>query len=418
MHTAILHLRVLGLLLATLFWAGGCAPIQEPVRIPEPVSTPISETEQLDIYRNIAAVVAAHLRAGDQHAMQDEFYEALLSYKAAYAYDDRQEGLQAKIVALEDKVTRESTRLYERGRGFLTTDNERALQAFNAAVRLNPAHGEARAAYDQLREDPAMKAKLVGLEAQIRQKSASYAARPGELQALIKMNEALLSYDFKNQTAILLAPWLDKEKEQQVASYLAESEKLFAAGKLARTKAQLKKAQAMAPGNDRIQALLRKVQRQQDISYLLTLARDRLRQNDRSKAVIFVGRILALEPKHHEAREMLNEVLLARLEKPSPAATPIPEQREFISALATIRQLCLAEKNDEGAERLVQLMEEILQQEILLMLERGQALYAQKAYTDAQIIFEYVEEIDPGNELAHTFIRKIENRLETLESLQ
>jgi len=86
--------------------------------------------------------------------------------------------------------------------------------------------------------------------------------------------------------------------------------------------------------------------------------------------------------------------------------------------MATIRQLCLAEKNDEGAEGLARLLEKGLQREIGLMMERGQELYARKAYIDAQGIFEYVEELDPGNELAHTFIKKIENRLDTIESLQ
>jgi tetratricopeptide (TPR) repeat protein len=221
-----------------------------------------------------------------------------------------------------------------------------------------------------------------------------------------------------NKTAMRLVPRLDKERKRQVASYLAESEKLFAAGKLARSKAILKKARIMAPDNDRIEELIKKVQLRQDIGYLLKLARDRVRQHDSRKGVIYASRILSLEPTHHEAREILSQVLQARQAKPPLATTPIPEQREFISALATIRQLCLAEKNDEEAAKLARLAENGLQQEVFVMLERGQALYAQKAFADAQAIFEYVDEIDPGNELAQAFIKKIENRLETLDSLQ
>ncbi|OIP47959.1 MAG: hypothetical protein AUK28_05420 [Desulfobacterales bacterium CG2_30_60_27] len=423
MPTDTLHRLVLCLFLAMVFGAaGGCAPVKEPANIPEPTKIPapanIPEDVRIDIYRDIAALVAAHLRAGDQHVRQGEFYDAAASYKAAYAYDDRLEGLQAKIVALEDKVARESARLYERGRGYPATDKERALVAFNAAIRLNPAHAEACAAYEQLRADQAIREKLAALEDQLRQESVAYTSKPEELQAMIRKNETLLSYDFSNQTALRLAPWLDFAKEQQVATYLNESEKLLAAGKLARTKAILQKAQTMAPDNEQIKALQKKVQQRQDTGYLLKLARDQMRQHDPRQALIYAGRILGLEPKHHEAREILREVLQARLAQPPAAATPIFAQREFTSAMATIRQLCLAEKNDEGAEGLARLLEKGLQREIGLMMERGQELYARKAYIDAQGIFEYVEELDPGNELAHTFIKKIENRLDTIESLQ
>lgn len=417
-----LHRLVLCLLLATVFVVGGCAPRPEPVIMPEPAPmpapAPIPESVQLDIYRSIAAEVAAHLRAGEQQVRQGEFYQALVSYKAAYAYDDRLEGLAGKIVDLEEKVSQGSARLYERGRDSLALDKERALQAFNAAVRLNPAHAEARLAYDQLREDEALKAKLATLEGQLEQESAAYTGKPAALQSLISKNEALLSFDFRNQTALRLASWLDKEKEQQVARYLAEIDKRIAAGKLERAKALLKKAQVMAPGHERIKALLKKVQRRQDISARLKLARERLRQNDPRQAVFDAGRILQLEPRQHEAMEVMSAALQARLAKPPAAPLPIPEQREFTSVLATIRQLYLAEKNDQEAEGLVLLIEQSLQREIRLLLERGQALYAQKAYTDAQTIFEYVDELDPGNELAHTFTQKIENRLDTIESLQ
>lgn len=423
MHTDSLSLRLLCLLLALIFMAWGCTPSHEPAKLPEiakvvPAPATIPEAVQLDIYRNIAATVSAHLQAGDQHVMQGEFYEALARYKAAYAYDEHREGLQTKIVALEEKVTRESGRLYERGRGYLATDKVRALQAFNAAVHLNPAYAEARAAYDLLRADPAIKVKLAELEEQIRHESAAYGVKPKELQALLSKNEALLSYDASNQTALNLAPWLAREKKQQVAKYLGESEKLLAAGKLERAKLLLKKAQVMAPDNERIQALLKKVQHRQDVSSLLKLARDQVRQHEPQKAVISAGRILQLEPKQQEAREILSETLQARLAQPPAPALPMPEQREFTTALASIRQLCLAEKNDAGAEKLARLIENNLQREVRLMLERGQTLYAQKAYTEAQAILEYVVEVDPGNEQAPTFIRKIENRLETIESLQ
>lgn len=419
MIPANLHRRLLlCLLLAAISGAWGCGARHEPAPAPAPAPAPVPEGVRLEIYREIAAKVAAHLRDGDQHAQQGRLYEALASYRAAYAYDEQLEGLAGKIIDLEEKVSQGSARLYERGREYLPTDKERALAAFNDAVRLNPGHVEARAAYDQLREEQPIKAKLAALEEQLQQERATYTAKPGELQSLLAKNEALLSYDFMNQTALGLAPWLDQEKEQQVARYLAASEKLFAAGKLERSKTMLKKAQLLAPANERVQALLKKVQRRQDISYLLKQARDLLRQNDPWQAVIQAGRILALEPRQREARELVQEVLHDKLGKPALAALPIAEQREFTSALGAIRQLCLAEKNGQEAERLARLIGQSLQQVVRGLQERGQVLYSQKAYAEAQALFEYIEELDPGNEQAHTFIKKIENRLGTIESLQ
>ena len=408
------------LLAAAACAAGGCAARHEPAPLlaPAPAPAPITETVRLEIYRDIAAKVAAFLRAGDWHVQHGDFYEALANYRAAYAYDEQLEGLAGKIVDLEEKVSHGSARLYERGRDYLATDKERALVAFNGAIRLNHAHAEARVAYDQLREEQSIKAKLAGLEEQLKRESAAYTAKPGELQSLITKNDSLLSYDFENQTALRLAPWIDKEKEKQVARYLAESDKLFAAGKLERTKKLLKKAQALAPENERSQALLKKVQRRQEISTLLKQASDRLRQNDPWQATIQAGHILSLEPKQREARELLSELLQDKFAKPAIASLPILEQREFTSALVSIRQMCLAEKNDQEAERLAHLIEQRLRQVVRLLQERGQALYGQKGYTDAQAIFEYVEELDPGNEVAHTFLKKIENRLGTIESLQ
>lgn len=404
---------ILIFLVAAQLFAAGCARMENYAFLPREM--------RREIYLDVTNIIEEHLEAGNDYYENGDYYDALKNYRIAVFYDDSLAEIKERVKGLEKRIATDSEKSYQQGLALLDTDRAGALKAFNRAVHINPEHEKARKEYNALLREPEFQEKLARLEEALDENFKNYNKTEEEIATLSKQVAEILALDHKNKKALAARPVLEADKRRFIYRYIEKGEQLLEAGKLDEAKESFKKAQQLAEkDNGEIREYLREIQRQKDIQYALNLAKYRLRKKDYQKAVEFAGKVLSMDARNNEAKQILSNALLGQQKATLDRAKHYFEQRDYANALSSLNHLLADNANGNGEEtvKLMNIVKEKLDKEIEQMLSEGQALYDKKEFTESLTLFEFVLQVDPENDIAKTFIKKIHSRLETIESLK
>jgi tetratricopeptide (TPR) repeat protein len=373
--------------------------------------------QQREIYQKIATEIDQSLQRGDAHLRQGDFYQALTSYRQAAFYQPSA-GLASKIQELETKISKNSAVLFAQGQELLPHDELAALKVFNQAVRLNPDHRQAREIRDRLLRVPETQATLADRQSTLQRAWKDYPHGEEPVTSLLEQAEAILALQHENPLALEVSRHLDRERREDVRHYLTMARELFAAGQFQESRLSARQAQVIEPGNREALVLLSEIQQQQDYAYLLNLTRFRLEKNDYEKAEESAGMALGLEVEPGEAAALLDRARLARLNHALEQVLLSFAQGAYEEAVSHLQWIMTDAPLYEQLPDLRKIVQETLAQKIPLLLAEGRKLFNENRLNDANRILTCVLDLDPDNQTAATYLKKVRNRLQTIQSLQ
>jgi len=381
-------------------------------------SASLPEETKREVYQEVAAKIQSCLDKGDMWYEKGEYFRALVNYRAASFFDTDSAWLQKRIEELNDLIVSESAKYYQKGLRLLPDDKEKALIAFNLALHSNPENYNAEKMRVSLFKDRAIRNRVKELENEVWEAISSYTASVEEILSLDKKIGRLLSFDIANKTALSAKERIDVDRNKYVGDLLSKARNLQAAGELDQAGDLYREARALSPDNPAIRKRLKDIQQQKDVNYFLSLAEYRFGRHDYRNAMEFADKALCIDPKNEDARHIISESLLMLQKVTLEEAKQFFAKRDYANALAALRELLDNSGKNGEAVSLASIVKENLGKEMSQMLAEGRSLYEKKKFSKALILFRYVQEVDPQNNIASTFIKKIHNRLKTIESLR
>ncbi len=397
----------------------GCTPVQQVKIITVPGAEPvITEEEKLKIYQSVKIEIDNYIGFGEGHYNKGEYYKALVNYKRAYSLDNTLVEVEKKIELLEKKIVEEATRHFEEGQKQLPDDRIKALASFNSSLRVNPDFSAALIAWSDLMHEPEISTMTADLEAELVNTLDMYTSSLEDIALLNKNADAVMKYDYQNKIALNAKKIAERDRQEIISTSLKEGYNLLEEGDLDKAKLSFQMALALEEYSEEAKEALRSIQHRKDINYLLNLAQTSLKKKDYQKAVEYSGKTLKLDSYNKEAEKILTSALEIGLKPTKSAQLYDVEKKNYISTLYDVQKMLARRKNGKKKKAILAVVSENLKAEVDLLLAAGQNLYDEKQLKKALSVFEYVLELDPANDLSKTFIKKIHNRLETIESLQ
>jgi tetratricopeptide (TPR) repeat protein len=410
-----LSMRRLWLITILLF--SSCKSLPPVIDFEEQMVLPTPSAIKREIYHEIAAEIELGLEQGDIWLRKGDFYQALINYRHAAYYKSTPE-LAKKIQELEARVSRESEQLLAQGQKIPPRDALTALMLYNQAVRLNPEHQQAREARDLLLQSPGIKEDLAAREAALRQELENQPRRQESIASLVAQADAILAYQCDHPLARRVKQHIDRERADESRHYLSRGKELFAAGQLQQSKEYIQKARSIDPGNREPQALLQEIQKKQDVSYFMNLARYRLEIGDFDKAEEFSRKALDLQTDDQETIALLKRIRQARMDHALEQAQRLFTRKDWERAVAHLQRLMRDGARYEEWPEMQKTIQSALSRNIPQMVEEGKRLFGENKLTEANRVLVSVLDLDPENNVAATYLKKIQSRLETIQSLK
>jgi tetratricopeptide (TPR) repeat protein len=390
-----------------LLFLGSCA-LTSPELGPE---------QRREIYQKVVAEIDQSRQRGDRFRRDGDYYQALTSYRQAAFFQPSSE-LTRRINELEEKIDKESATLYAQGQNQLSRDLPAALLAFNQALLLNPDHQQARQARDQLLRTPEMKAELTSRLTVLQRTWEDYPRQPETIASMAEQAEAVLALQHEHPLGREVKQFIARERRQGAHPYLAESRKLLAAGQLEQARLLARKARSIDPDNQEGLTLLREIQQRKDFLYFLNLSRFRLQNNDYEKAEEFARQALALAPECGETAALLNRIRMARLEQSLQQALHSFAAKKYEEAAVLLQQVMADGPLVHQWPELLKKIEKTLAMEVPRMMAEGKELFSENKLTEASRVLTCLLDLVPDHGEADTYLKKVQNRLQTIKSLQ
>jgi tetratricopeptide (TPR) repeat protein len=402
---------------AVLLFVTGCASLAPATDLDRQAVPPAPSAAKREIYQAVTAEIDLSLEQGHALHQKGDYYQALTSYRRASYYKPAPE-LTRKIAELEARIAKDSEQLVAQGRSRLPQEEMEALKLFNQAVRLNPDHQQAREDRDRLLRTPGIKQDLEAREAMLQRAWKSKPLPQESFADLAAQADAILAYQCDHPLARKIKQHIDKERADDSRLYLTRGRELFAAGQLQQAMVLIQRARTIDPGNREIPALLQEIQKRQDLAYFLNLARYRLETNDFDKAEEFAIKALELQADDRESTALLKQIRMARLDHALDQTLQLFVRKDYEKAVGQLQQIIGDGARYEEWPELQKTIQSALAQKIPQMLEEGKKLFGENKLTEANRVLVCILDLDPDNSVAATYLKKIQNRLQTIQSLQ
>lgn len=399
-----------------LLLGSGCSLV--PVSSPAQAALSAPPAVKRQIYREITATIADSRRQGAIFLNQGDLSQALACYRRAAFYEPTPELLQ-KVSELQAKISADSKRLVAKGQASLArNDGEAALKTFNQALRLTPENEEARSLRDRLLARPRFQAELAAREAALRRSWKNYSARPPEMVTLAEQSAAVLEYDADNPLALKVEQQVEQQRQEEVRLHLKEGMDSYRAGDLEQAELFAQKARDMAPDDPKVLVFLQEIKKEQNSDYFLQLARQRLERDDPDQAEGYAQKALALDPHQEAAEAIIQEVRLERFQGCLAQAKASFSRGDYEDALLHLQRVLEVGPRCQKWQELRQRLQKVLNQQIPVAIDQAQKLFTENKLRQANRVLARVVELDPDNRLAATYLKKVQSRLATIESLQ
>jgi tetratricopeptide (TPR) repeat protein len=343
---------------ASLLLLTGCTPEIRPENL--------NPEEKRLIYQNVQDDIGYYTVQGEVLYADGYYAEAANAYEMVNFYEDRAVIPMEKIRKIRLRANANGKHYYNRALSYLKTDKKKALHEFNKMMRNNPDYKDGKKRFDTLKRDPEIREFMAVREKAVQKALLNASGKPDEIKKINAALEKLIHYDDANPVALQAKEYLTVQRNTLLHDAVVHYNKmnLTQATKIFRLVQSVYKKDATA------EKYLARIFIKEELARTLKTAQDALTQERYEEAIRAAEKALDLDSKNSEARRIVTEAKLA-YEKLIPA-----------------------------------------------LLEKGKAYYGKQDLENALKAFQAVLIWDPDDNTSLTYIRKIEQQIETIKSLK
>jgi len=359
--------------LSSLVLFSGC--VQYETNQPEPTTEIVLLSQKVQklnthdkklIYRSIQDEINLYNEKGDEAYEAGYNYDAITSYELVNFYEGYNTIPLSKIDEIKKVAKVQSTYHYKKALLYSTKEKKKTLIELNKVMMNNPKYKDSKERLAELKSNRDIKIFLNSLENSLQMQLLNNSGKIKELKSINTSLAHLLKYDYQNETAL-------KSKETLKEHHnilLKEAIALYDKGSLYRAKVKF---------ND-ILSIYKK-----DQTTLLYLEKIRTR-NNRAKNIKL-------------AQEYSNK-------------------KEYIKAIDFAKKALRQDPNNTKAQKIIVTAKKESKKEVANLIYIGKQQYNGKKLDRAKESFKAVLKLDPFNNTALIYSKKIERQLETIKSLQ
>jgi len=355
------------LILSILIFFTGCSQLNNSTP-----KTVIKETQKLKpenkklIYKTIRDEISMYKLRGDKNYKAGYNYDALLAYEKVNFY----EGYDAIPISKIDKINKQARQIsknnYRKLKKYNKKDKKRILLTLNKIMMNNPNYKDTTELFENIREDRKIKIFLNKLKNTLNMEIINNKSTTNNLIKINKAYENLIKYDYKNPLAEKARNILEKGHQDLIQ----DAKNSYNKGDLNIAKRKFTTISSIYKDDNTTSRYLLKIKTKQNIKSNLQTAKKALKEKNYIKAMEFSNKIIEVERNNEEA----NTIKL---------------------------------KAQNGCN-----------QEISKLIHRGIKSYEQKNLDKAKNNFQEVLILEPNNNTALIYTKKIQRQLQTIKSLE
>ena len=359
--------------LSSLIFLSGCMPsssnqaepVTEIVLLSQKVQRLNAHDKQL-IYRSIQDEINIYSEKGDEAYEAGYNYDAVTSYELVNFYEGYNTIPLAKINEIKKLAAVQSTYHYKQALSYDKTEKKKALIELNKVMINNPEYKDTKERLSELKSNRDIKIFLNSMENSLQMKLLNNNGDIKELKSIDYSLKNLLKYDYQNETALKAKETL-KEYHNTL---LKEAIELYNKGNLYKAKTKFNSILSIYKKDQTTLQYLEKIKVKNNKARNIKLAQEFINQKEYIKSMEYAKEVLRIDPNNKEAQKII--------------ITAKEESKKEVSNLIYI----------------------------------GKRHYNNKNLDKARESFNEALKLDPFNNTALIYSKKIERQLETIKSLQ
>ena len=359
--------------LITLLLFSGCMPYDtnqpepktEIVLLSQKVHELNAEDKQL-IYRSIQDEINLYNDKGDEAYENGYNYDAITAYELVNFYEGYNTIPLSKIDQIKKSAQAKKTYHYKQALLYSKKEKKKALVEFNKVIMNDPKYKDTKERLAELKSNRDIKIFINSMENSLQMKLLNNSGTIKDLKDINYSLHNLLKYDYRNETALKAKSTLKEYYEvllEKAISYYNQS-------KLDKAKNRFISILSIYKKDQNSINYLKKIKIRNNKKQNMKFAQDALAKKEYIKSINFAKKVLKVEPKNKKAQKL---ILIAK-----------KESKKEVSNLISI----------------------------------GKRHYNNKSLDRAKQNFNAVLKLDPFNNTALIYSRKIERQLKTIKSLQ
>ncbi len=340
-------------------------PIKEIVLLSQKVQKLNAQDKQL-IYRSIQDEINLYNEKGDEAYEAGHNHDAITSYELVNFYEGYNTVPLSKINKIKKKAAVKSAYHYKQALIYNKKEKKKALIEFNRVMMNKPDYKETNKYLSELKSNRDIKIFLNSMENTLQMKLLNNNGTIKDLQSINNSIQILAKYDYKNETVL-------KAKET-----LKESHKV-----------------------------------------LLEKAIDTYKQGNLKKAKTRFNSILSIYKKDQTSMDYLNKIETKNKKIFNmKLAQKAIKNKEYINSINYAKKVLKIDPNNKEAKKIIVVAKKESKKEVANLIYIGKRQYNKKKLDKAKESFNAVLKLDPFNNTALIYSKKIERQLRTIKSLQ
>lgn len=368
-----MNIQTLSTSLLTLILFSGC--IEQAINQPEPkteivlLSQKVQELNAHDkqlIYRSIQDEINRFNEIGDESYEAGYNFDAITSYELVNFYEGYNTVPLSKINKIKKSAKAKSIYHYKQALLYAQKDKKRALAEFNLVMMNDPKYKDTEIRLNELKSNRDIKIFINSTENSLQMQMLN---NSGDIKDLKKINNSLhglLKYDYKNETAIRAKSTLKEYHKVLLENAIAAYDK----GELNAAKTKFNSILSIYKKDQTSINYLEKIKIRNSKNYNIKLAQDSLKNKEYINSIKYAKKVLKVEPKNQKAKKI---IVVAKKES---------------------------------------------KKEVANLIYIGKRQYNKKKLDKAKDSFNAVLHLEPFNNTALIYSKKIERQLRTIKSLQ
>lgn len=368
-----MNIQILTTSLLTLMFFSGC--IEQGTNQPEPkteivlLSQKVQELNAHDkqlIYRSIQDEINRFSEIGDEAYEAGYNYDAITSYELVNFYEGYNTVPLSKIKKIKKSAKSKSIYHYKQALLYSQKDKKRALTEFNQVMMNDPKYKDAKKRLNELRSNRDIKIFINSTENSLQMQMLNNSGNIKDLKNINNSLHALLKYDYKNETAIKAKSTLKEYHKVHLENAISAYNK----GELSTAKTKFNSILSIYKKDQTSINYLEKIKVRNSKNFNMKLAQGSLKKKEYMSSIKYAKKVLKVEPKNKKAKNII----------------------------------AVAKKESK--------------KEVANLIYIGKRQYNKKSLDKAKDSFNAVLHLEPFNNTALIYSKKIERQLQTIKSLR
>lgn len=365
------------LTIVILFIYTGCTEVGKPKPVSEKESRAKikilhKQVQNLDakdkqlIYRNIQNEINRYNEIGKEADEHNYNYDAFTAFELVNFYEGYAYIPLKKIENIKITAKRKCKHHYEKSLKYSSKQKKHILRELNIVMMNNPNYKDAPVRVIKIKEDRDLKIYLNALESTLYTKLLNNNGTIKELKRINTLNNELLGYDYKNKVSKKANIVLKQNHD----SLLEDAIKHYKKGKITKSKKQFES--------------------------IIIIYRDDL------VATKYLDKIRIENAKQQYVKDAQKEL----------------KAGNYVLAIKYCNKVLNIDTKNAYAKKIIAKSKKELSKQAKLLLRKGKKNYDSQNLDAAKINFRELLKIDPKNDAALIYSKKIQRQLETIKSLQ